>query len=73
VIKSHGIYLPFVTVIWGESAEEEGKKKERKREKRKKGKRKERILISGFHPKNKRITFIGMTGHQTTCLESVTC
>jgi hypothetical protein len=48
-------------VIWGESAEEEGKKEERKREKRKKGKRKERILILGFHRKNKRITFKGMT------------
>ena len=38
--------------MWGESAEEEGKKEGRKRERRKREKRKGRILIAGFRPKN---------------------
>jgi hypothetical protein len=42
----------FPSVIWGESAKEEGKREEEKREKREKEKRKGRILISGFRPKN---------------------
>jgi hypothetical protein len=61
-----------VTVKGGESAKEGEEKEGRKIEERKKGKEKKGFSSQDFTQRTRELR-LGMTGHQTTCLESVTC